>query len=1721
LLSESTNDESFSGPIFPMGRLGHHVGIDSNVTDGSFQDRSLTSSVGVELGVHTVSASSPALKRVFGNPKKVEPLLTPHAEHGGADLESPQKVAYSLSPEEGKGDCNPFSVRYSARGSPISERHGLYDVGSPNRSGDSSGGWTPVPLSSSGMISDDFVLDSTATPMGKHEVPIKPLFSADRVPSTSRSPFSKFYREEPSNEPSFDSDKVGPPDIHRVTSSPTTTPMKAFESAEPTSHAVTDTVPESPSSEMNHDKALGNDDAAVKTRPSPTQILAYNRARRRVLRNRKQHLTPRDEKPDAGTNLKNAAEQTQSSSKSPVTDTVAPRNLFPSREATGNVHLRWSSKLKGTGATYKDYSEAVDSNVEKDVNETSAVSNEIHNDRLSDKQPFSAREATRNVYPRWSSKLKGNGSTNKDDSEAVDRNVGKDRKEAPAISNEIDNGRVSDEQLFPSREATRNVYPRWSSELQGNGSTNKDDSEAVDRNVGKDRKEAPAVSNEIHNDRVSDKQLFPSRDETSNVYPRWSSKLKGNASTNKDDSEAVDRNFGKDLKEAPAVSNEIGNARVSDEQLRSEEVKDASTSKSSPPSSSLSVRDRINKFSPPKDATNYVPPWAAKLKGKRAINKDQQEGFDHDVSAGKDSPETRAALDETDENNHDKQYGRKPLNSDEVRGISALKPSPLSSSVRDRIRALSAGKSEPSRLTPINVQMIVDTSPPKRGDGQSRDGSQPVTSTTVQSTGDDSQTNSGTTSSFSVNRSPAGALPLNAIPSQATLPEDSSEKIQIEAKYPKTSRNRLVLGAHLAATVDDVSPQDRYRWRSKKVDDATVTDDSQDVSDVRSLKSFFEASLATAPSDESGDDDDDRTVESIRSIFEPAPKKEEPSAVSKMRAMFEKQTTAATGEKFAGNNAVSDAFIKFQPSGPRRSPTKWVQPSKFKSPFASPGDDVDVPASSAKQAVTKSAPSKLQSSVFQSPFASERPEAKSEDRNYRRRFHESAADGKTTERAPVDPPVMSVAERIRALKLKQNHQKQMDSGVGGGDDAPENPPTLPSVSPQSIRKGMSPLQAPETATAIVSPQSWKCEKPSPVTSDASGKDRTAPRDPNVAAKSKESSPLADGTEQSSSVKLSGGNGASYPSVMDRINVFSGNAETMFESDTVQKSPSNHSKSFQRGGMRRSQPAPDGDGTDGNLLHLSTRALYGRKEDTDDVQGEPKQKNRQHHAEPAEEMGAMQDAVIPDQHAHDAQQLHRGREKGGPARAAVVVSKKPLKTESCRVSDAGTSGTGSEFDDGVTLDLSIAEISQLTNPTCLRSQAGGTDSDCGAASDHTSAAGEQVGKGPSEASSSQPSEAMVPLIARMRFSDDGSASVHSAKGASNGRLDDLKWEPLTAVDETTRTPPTEKEHESAWSPDDVNATFPVSASHFDAAFAAGDKLWQPLQADNWEASPSFRTDWTPPAIDPYETPTSEARLSDATPIRRNTNFIPTARDDSHRSSPIQGDARGRPSSRGFRPSSESKMSPINGALFRRTHPTRYETNRKEQGVASETTPKERAAVSTSPSQTASNIDETFPRSSPPSHIHGLNTPTVPATPRSSPLQPLEGAASDQEAAPSTRGSPPPTSSGSSKHALLLSKLRSMKEARMRRNAASGFIKNSIYPSERQSRRPPTGNARTSPTTSALAPFLRPSFGSPRQTRSPNATQYRRPEHTVDDEYSTSTNRSLDFGGHKFTDSLDVD
>jgi hypothetical protein len=108
-----------------------------------------------------------------------------------------------------------------------------------------------------------------------------------------------------------------------------------------------------------------------------------------------------------------------------------------------------------------------------------------------------------------------------------------------------------------------------------------------------------------------------------------------------------------------------------------------------------------------------------------------------------------------------------------------------------------------------------------------------------------------------------------------------------------------------------------------------------------------------------------------------------------------------------------------------------------------------------------------------------------------------------------------------------------------------------------------------------------------------------------------------------------------------------------------------------------------------------------------------------------------------------------------------------------------------YDDGVTLDLSIADVSGLTNPTCLRSKEDFSQGDSSSPQSRDVDGLEIEGRGPSEASSSQTSEAAAPLLAltmRAKYansSDDyGNFTLRpfGERLACNVRS---KWAPLTS------------------------------------------------------------------------------------------------------------------------------------------------------------------------------------------------------------------------------------------------------------------------------------------------------------------------------------------------------
>ena len=1691
----------------PMGRLGRHVvqqtvqqdsqvavavqkkehqRADSKTSFESFQEQSLTSSVGVETGVHVVPKSAPALKRVF---KETQPSygisvqqarvsvkterrpLSPQREEEEvvadkyASQEEPQgdyKVPRisefppraPLSMEKGSITSNPFMVRYSAKDSPPTDRRGLYDIAS-HHSDASSGGWTPVPLSSSGMISEDFVLDPDRTPMGKDVQPLQALFSADRVPSSSRSPLEKFYRSNQSNGESYDS--VGPPDIHRVT---TEHPLKTNEPAPqdapgviagdavqnvmkerrlrrltPENLPVVESpqvltapaaIPENVVLQSGRTQAVENDG----DKPS-TKSLPHNRAWRRDLLRRRQKWLPQkkndqnddDGEGDFGEDVSvpvtaerplhdEAGQRFNSAMEQPRTDRSSPtssvrRNLFPSVEPTTGARPP-SYRPHGCDNVTPDGMRSGDTHA---VSESDRHSTEIYGDHSGLKASImksssvrervtsfsSSKKTTHQYVPPWKAKIR-----EKESSE-------KEKKESPAVSGK-----------------KHEYIPPWKLELM-----KKKRSAKKDKTVDADEMKAPTFSQET----------------TQEYIPPWKLEL-----MRKRGLKMNDRPAEANKNDVCAFSNDVDRGDRGDgargEGIPTERPKDTSEFTPSSHKTPLSVRDRANAFSTSRESTShYVPPWVAKAKGKESVIQ-KPEGIN--LSKPVDNVDKMPAAVSQSYNNK------------ETMETYVVKSGPQPLSVRDRAPTLSRDTGNSLRSKRSFGDTLEELSNP------TGDGIQGRSVVFGEAAGDESPRKTMKISPYSQNarRSRVANLlgAVSAVADTSVTSNPSAEEFKTDDN--KTPRKSLVLAAHLAATVDDVSPQDRYRRRFQNTDETTATDGSQEISDVQSLRSFFEGSLATAPSDED-EDSDDRTVESLRSKFETVPEKEEePSAVSKMRAMFEKpKKSVASKKEFGGNEAVSDAFTKFQPDTPRWTPSSSANKGAIQamrslkqSQFTSPENEA-VLTSSARKAVVTSAPSKLQST---SAFARSPP--KPEDSGRRREARVTV--DKTEEENTSAPQRMSVAERIRALKLAQSPSKPACL-VQGTNDVSKQAAEHPSASAQNTKEE-DPAAPTESPTVVVSHLRWKGKQTVSVSPKTASKDQPPFRDTHTDVQPERSLRPAVQADADAQMMAKASQGASFRSVKDRINAFSGKSELSSGADnTLKSSAAERPRSSAH--ERKSWPPNQSVGRQ-NII--GGRSLGARAIDRNMTDGEQAQ---QVHSIPSDEKV----------------------ESGKP------VGMKPVKSETSEISCDGSSGTDGGYDDGVTLDLSIADVSQLTNPTCLQSKEGGaaeSSSEGDGSSEHTSDVGRGAntdGKGPSEASSSQASEAAVPLIARMKFSDDTS-SVNSAKGVFPGRSKSVqhsaRWEPLTpVVDETevARESP-DGTHESAWSPDEINATFPVE-SNFGSTLAAGDKLWQPFQAENWDNSPAFRSNWTPPSnVDLFETTVSEAtsfgRLSENTPVRRNT---------ARRASP-HGDRVVSPT--GVPSPEETKRSPLQGSPFTRTHPTRSE-------------PKRNFAVpaQSSLSQHARDGVEAAPRSS----------PTQPATPRSSATKVT---AVSRESASSS----PPASAGISKQALLMSKLRSLKEARMRRNAAAGFHRSSVYPSEPQtsSQRPPTGNARGSPPASALTPFLRPGFVSSRPSRSTNMNQYceRRPESspiTMDDEQSASTKSSTQFGGHVFVESLEID
>ena len=470
----------------------------------------------------------------------------------------------------------------------------------------------------------------------------------------------------------------------------------------------------------------------------------------------------------------------------------------------------------------------------------------------------------------------------------------------------------------------------------------------------------------------------------------------------------------------------------------------------------------------------------------------------------------------------------------------------------------------------------------------------------------------------------------------------------------------------------------------------------------------------------------------------------------------------------------------------------------------------------------------------------------------------------------------------------------------------------------------------------------------------------------------------------------------------------------------------------------------------------------------------------------------------------------------------IITKKALKVEATAFPPDSTSRGESEcFDDGVTLDLSIADVSQLTNPTCLQSKEDPTDysiNDDDDSSDQASPGRkakhvETEGRGPSEASSSQTSEAAVPLIARTmkRFahSDDGSASIDRTN----------KWEPITPViDEGRDTTwqessskqenkiksraPSEKQteistihandkpmDEAAWDLGNVISNFPPSSPIISSGFEVDPFEVTPQPARNRESkriSADNNLGWKPFLLDTFSLDSHPCRLTRPRSQHPERLVISTSTELAAVSTPSHSQRRlqspSAPTSKSYRNSPTStyaclernstpsprtdpvgsvkassqensrNVSPglttlipepeptgVSSLIFGRTRPMKYEPNRMMHSVAVAspsnvagriTSPTSSGVLRSSPTNTME--DSKSPRKnflfSP-----DQNSVRKSPTPQISSSYGHDSSQHSDVQKQSAEYSMANESSTGSKHAALLLRLRSLKEGRMRRGS----------------------------------------------------------------------------------------
>mmetsp|Transcript_14874 Transcript_14874/g.23236 ORF Transcript_14874/g.23236 Transcript_14874/m.23236 type:complete len:568 (+) Transcript_14874:1-1704(+) len=434
------------------------------------------------------------------------------------------------------------------------------------------------------------------------------------------------------------------------------------------------------------------------------------------------------------------------------------------------------------------------------------------------------------------------------------------------------------------------------------------------------------------------------------------------------------------------------------------------------------------------------------------------------------------------------------------------------------------------------------------------------------------------------------------------------------------------------------------------------------------------------------------------------------------------------------------------------------------------------------------------------------------------------------------------------------------------------------------------------------------------------------------------------------------------------------------------------------------------------------------------------------------------------------------------RNTLPLSKSHPKLASpCRSIGSG-SRSDSDFDDGVTLELSIAEVSALTNPTCLQSKEGLTSSNSSQVSSEHTSRDERLARR-SEASSSQMSEAAAPLIARMQFSRSSDHIASLASGSSSRRS-------------TARSPILS--HRQSWDTTQITPT-------------------------KVEKSSSLRLS----ERQQFESPRNEEKRQDSdfeeafdAPLSKWNNFssnnnswfewIPTEGDDFTSLEGANAALKGKGDQKDVFPPSTKKRE----TRPRTVTPERWSPHYKD-ATLSNNTRRSQSPRAGMVSQSSSNPSTPLSESKTSSIHHSYATGTSTTTPVRSNVVPRKDAGVTSSP---TEGN---DDSWSSTRAAMMSRLRTLKAARKERTERKATrSRNAAVPSTAHRGVSGGGGGGSSPS----------KYGTHQNERHPHKLRerledpYQQPHrdiHIPMDDFSLSTKDSTRFGGEKFETCLELD